>query len=119
MAGPRTCRNFAFIGEDKLAKSVLTKDSNTLIPYAPIFSAQTTTPAQIPAPAWALTPAPGLPSIYIDINFKTATRLALKSFVKSEKHGKRNFAPWDRVFKARNYELYYDSSHMECYYFCQ
>ena len=110
MAGPRTRRsprnNPPLTGEDELAGDA---------PEAPTKGSSTPTsaPAQVP------TSAPGPTGMYTDVDLQRATRLALESFVKGQEHGWANSAPRNRAFKARNPDLYYGSSHMECYYFCQ
>lgn len=115
MPGLCTCHNSAPIGEDGLAGGIPIKSSNTLTFFLIISWLQTPTPIQ------ASTPAPTLDSlsIYTNITLQRATRLALKLFVKDQKHNKVNSIPWDKVFKARNPNLYYGSSNMECYYFSQ
>lgn len=109
MAGLRTCRNSAPVGKNELIGRVFTEGSNIFTPTPAIFCALT--------PAFA--PTLGPPGMYTDMNLQKAIRLALKLFVKGQKHGQANFAPQDRFFKARNPDLYYRSLYMECYYFCQ
>ena len=111
MAGLRICDNVG---------GAPTNDSSTPEPIPIISHTPIPAPAQALAPTLAPTPAsvPGPPGRYTDENLQRATKLALKSFVKGQKHGPANFAPRDRAFKAQNPNLYYTSSHMECYYFC-
>ena len=118
MAGSRTCcspwSNPPPTGKDELAGGA---------PRAPTKGSGIPTP--ISAASRALTPAPaptfapGLPGLYTDMDLQRATKLALKLFVKGQKHGQANFAPREKALKARNPNLYYGSLHMECYYFCQ
>ena len=57
----------------------------------------------------------------MDENLQRAIMLALKLFVWDQEHGplQVNSAPRNKPLKARNPDLYYGQSHMECYYFCQ
>ena len=116
MAGPCTRRNPPFGGEDELAEAPTEGNSTPAISRAP-----TPAPAQALAPTSAPTPAsvPGPPGRYTDKNLQRTTKLALELFVKGQEHGQANSALWDRALKARNPDLYYESSHMECYYFCR
>ena len=83
------------------------------------------TPVSTPAVSRTLIPAPapasvrGPPRKYTDKNLQKTIKLALESFVKSQKYGQANSAPWDKVLKARNPDFYYRSLHIECYYFCR
>ena len=98
MAGPRTRRN---------AGGAPTDDSGTPEPTPAV--------SRTPAPA----SVPGPPGRYTDEDLQRATKLAIESFVKGQEHGQlqASTAPRDRPLKARNPDLYYESSHMECYYF--
>ena len=104
MAGHRTCRN---------AGGAHTNNKGIPIPTPAVSCILTPTPA----PALAFVPGP--PERYTDENLQKAIKLALELFVKGQKHGQANSAPRNRALKARNPDLYYRSSHMECYYFCQ
>ena len=116
MAGPRTRRNPPLGGEDELAGAPTEGNSTPAVSRAP-----TPAPAQALAPTPAPAPAsvPGPPGRYTDEDLQRATKLALESFVKGQEHGQANSAPRDRALKARNPDLYYGSSHMECYSFCR
>lgn len=118
IAGLYTHRNPVPVGKDELAKNVTTESSNTFILSLAIFWAQTSTPAWILAHAQAPALASGLPDIYTNINLQKTTRLALKSFVESQKYSKANSTPWDKAFKAWNPNLYYNSFYIKDYYFC-
>lgn len=87
----------------------------TLFPA--IFWTQTRACAQTPIFAQATTPAPNPPNMYINIDLQKISNLAFKTIVKHQKHGKTNFAFQNQALKARNYNLYYGSSYMECYNF--
>ena len=100
MAGPCTRRN---------AGGAPTDDNGTPVPIPAVSRA----PTPVPAPA----SVPGPPGRYTDEDLQRATKLALESFVKGQEHGQANSASRDRALKARNPDLYYESSHMECYYF--
>ena len=116
MAGLRTRRNPSPGSKDELAGAPIEGNS---------IPAISRTPTSAPAQALDLTLAPVLASVpgppgrYIDEDLQRATKLALKSFVKGQKHGQANSASRDRALKARNPDLYYGSLHMKCYYFCQ
>ena len=122
MAEPRTCRsprrNSPLGSENELARGppgAPTKGSNTPTPSPPVSRAQT--PADAPAP----TPAPSRDT-YTDVDLQRATKLALGSFIQGQAHAQESAsAAWDeasdRPLKARNPDLYYRSSHMECYHF--
>ena len=118
MAGPRNRRNPPLGGEDELAGAPTEGNSTPAVSRAP-----TPAPARALAPTPAPAPAsvPGPPGRYTDKNLQRATKLALESFVKGQEHGQlqASTAPRDRPLKARNPDLYYGSSHMECYYFCR
>lgn len=114
MASPRTHRNPTCIKEDKLAGSVLTKSCNTPLPFPAIFLAQTPALAQTSTPAQVFILA--LPGMYTNIDLERANKVALALFIKGQKYNKANFAPWNGAFKARNPDLYYGSSYIECYY---
>ena len=113
MAGLRTRCNSPPAGKDELAGGVPFEGSGTPTPTPAASRAPTPAPAQYSAPA------PGPPGVYTNVDLQKATRLALKSFVKGQKHGPANSAPRERALKACNPDLYYGSSHIECYYFCQ
>ena len=110
MAGPRTRRNPPPAGEDGLAGGAPSEGSGTPTP----------TPAASRVPTPAPASAPGPPGKYTDEDLQRATKLALESFVRGQEHGQlqANSVPRDRPLKARNPDLYYGHSHMECYYFC-
>ena len=114
MAGPYTCcgywSNLLPTGKDELAKDA---------PRAPTKSSDIRT--RIFAVSRASTPAltPGSSDRYTDEDLQRATKLALESFAKSHKYGQANSALRERAFKACNPDLYYESSHMECSYFCR
>lgn len=57
--------------------------------------------------------------MYTDLDLQKTTKLALELFVKGQEHDQTNFAPWEKVFKAYNRNLYYESLYMEYHYFCQ
>ena len=124
MAGPCTCRsprrNAPPGGEDEFAggpPGAPTEGSNTPTLSPPISQAQT--PADAPAPI----PAPSR-GTYTNADPQKATKLALDLFIQGQAHAQglasaaRDKAS-DRPLKARNLDLYYGSSHMECYYFCR
>ena len=113
MARPRTQHNLLPAGKNELAGGALFEASDTLIPTPSASHAPSLTPAQDP------TPAPGPPGMYTNVDLQRATRLALKLFVKGQKYGQANSALRKRALQARNLKLYYRSSPMECYYFCQ
>ena len=79
MASLRTYRNPFFCGKDKLAKAPTKEDSILAISHAPILAL---------AQAFASAPAStlGPPERYIDKDLQKATKLALKLFVKDQKH---------------------------------
>lgn len=106
------------VGEDELAKDVFIKDNNTLILSPTIFWAQTSALIQVPAPSQNSALILGPLGMFTNVDLQRATKLALKLFVNGQEYGKANSASWDRAFKARNSDLYYDSSNIECYYFC-
>ena len=108
MAGPRTRRNTG---------RALTDDSGTPKSTPAVSCIPTSAPAQAPAPAPAF--VLGLLARYTDKDLQKANKLALKLFIKGQKHGQANSAPRDRAFKARKPEHYYKSLHMEYYYFCR
>ena len=124
MAGPRICRsprcNLPPGGEDKLAGSppgAPTEGSNTPTPSPPVSWAQT--PADAPAP----TPAPPR-GTYTDADLQRATKLALDSFIQGQAYAQGSASATrdeasDRPLKTRNPNLYYRSSHIECYHFCR
>lgn len=62
MASLYICCNFASVREDKLARNVSTKSSNTPIPSPAIFQAQILIAAQVFAPI------PSLLSIYTNVD---------------------------------------------------
>lgn len=101
-------------GKDKLAGGA---------PGAPNKGSGTSTPtfatSRVPTPAPAPASASGPPGLYTDVNLQKATKLVLKSFVKGQQYGQVNSAPRERALKVRNPDLYYRSSHIECYYFCR
>lgn len=92
MTDLRIYRNSTPVKEDKFAKSIPTKDSNTFTSSLAIFWAQTLAFTQASTPAWAFVFTPGLPSMYTDINLQKTTRLALKLFIKDQEYDKTNFA---------------------------
>lgn len=57
--------------------------------------------------------------MYTNVNLQRINKLILELFIKSQKYAKANFALRDKVLKAWNLDLYYDSSHIEYYYFCR
>ena len=120
MAGPRIRRNPLLGGEDELAGAPTKGNS---IPA--VSCASTPAPAQAPAPisapAFAPASAPSPPERYTDEDLQRATKLALKLFVKGQKHGQlqANSAPQKQLLKARFPNLYYRNSHLDCYRFCQ
>lgn len=75
MAGSKTRRNLAPVGENKLFERAPIKSSNISIPSL----AQTPIPDHAPTS----TPTPGPPSMYTNVNLLKATRLALELFIKS------------------------------------
>ena len=113
MAGPRTWRNAPPAGNDELAGRAPSKGSGIPTP-TPAASR-----APIPAPASAS--ALGPPGKYTDEDLQRATKLVLELFLLGQEHGQlqANSAPRDKPLKARNSDLYYRHSHMECYYFCR
>lgn len=82
--------------------------------------------AQTATPPWAsiftqnLTSTPTLGSADIDTNIdlQKAIKLTLELFIKDLEYDKANFIPRNGVFKAQNLNLYYESLHIEYYYFC-
>ena len=110
MAGPCTRRN---------AGKAPTDDSGTPKPTSAVSCAPTPAPTQALTSAPALASVPGLPGRYTDEDLQKATKLVLESFVKGQEHGQANSATGNRALKARNPDLYYRSSHIECYYFCR
>ena len=116
MAGPRTRRNPPLGGKDELAGAPTEGNSTLAVSRAP-----NPAPAQAPAPTSAPASTPGPPGRYTDKDLQRATKLALKSFVKSQEHGQlqANSAPCEQPFKARFSDLYYRNSHLDCYWFCQ
>ena len=118
MVGARTRRN---------AGGAPTNDSGTPEPISVVSCISTPALAQTPAPAQApaLTPAPasvpGPPRRYTDKKRQKATKLALKSFIKGQKHGQLQgiSAPCKQLLKARFPDLYYRNSYLDCYCFCQ
>lgn len=119
MTGLYTYCNFASVGEDKLAGDVYIKSINTLTSYLAIFQVQTPAPTQVPAFIQAPTFTSGQPDMYTEENLQKATRLALKLLVKGQEYRKANSILQNMALKAWNSNLYYGSSHMEYYYFCQ
>ena len=101
MVGPRTGRN---------ASRALISSSGTPKP----------TPAVSHAPTSALVSALGSLGRYTDKDLQRATKLALKLFVKGQKHGQlqANFVSCKQPLKARFLDLYYKNSHLDCYHFC-
>lgn len=94
MAKLKICRTPVSTGNNKLAEDALeasTKSNVTSIPTFTVFSASTPALTQAPAltwmPALAQASAPGLPSLYTDVDPHKATKLALESFVPSQKYG--------------------------------
>ena len=124
MAGPRIRRNPRRNpppgGEDEFAggpSGAPTKGSNTHTPSPPVSWAQTPADAQVPPPAI-------YSGMYTDADLQRATKLALKLFIQGQTHaqGSKSAArdkALDRFLKPRNPDLYYKSSHMECYHFCR
>lgn len=93
------------INKDKLSKDILkapTKGSNnfTLIPNT----------ACTPILAFVL----GLLSIYIDVDLQRVIKLVLEFFIQRHKYGQANLAPYNRLFKAKKPNLYYENLYMEC-----
>ena len=113
MAGPRTRCNPLSAGKDKLATGAPSKGSG--IPNPTLAAFCTPIPALTQDPA----PAPGPPGIYTDVDLQKTTRLALELFVKGQEYGQANSGPKEIALKACNPDLYYESLHMECYYFCR
>lgn len=113
----RTCRNSALIRKDELAKDILTKGNKTFPLFPAISQAQIPIFAQASTFAKVFAPIPSPPNIYTNVDLQRTTKLALKFFIKGQKYGKVNFAPWDKALKAQNLDLYYGSSYIECYYF--
>lgn len=93
MASKHTCCNFALVVEDKLAKDISTKGNNSLTPS----QIQTPIPNQAHTLAPALTSIPGLPGMYINLNLQKAKKIALKLFVKMQKHCKENSGLYNRA----------------------
>ena len=123
MAGPRTRRNPRrnphLGGEDELTGSppgAPTKGSNTPTLFPPVSWVQT------PVDTLAPTPAPPR-GMYTNVDLQRATKLALELFIQGQVHAQRSVSvarneALDRPLKATNPDLYYGSSHMECYHFC-
>ena len=77
MAGPHTCHN---IGRDSM------NSSGTPKPTSAVFRAPSPTPTYALAPTPALASALGPPGRYTNKDLQRATKLALKLFVKGQKH---------------------------------
>ena len=86
MASPNTCYNATSIEKDKLAKDISTKDNNSLTLSLAISRAQISTLTQTLTSAQVFALTLSQPSMYIDVNIQKAIRLALKLFVKGQKH---------------------------------
>ena len=83
MAGPPACCNFFRAGKDELAEETATDGSSTSIISRILTPALSQVFALTQAPASAIDP----PDRYRDENLQKTTKLALKSFVKDQKHG--------------------------------
>ena len=116
MASLHTRCNLPFNGKDKLAEAFTERNS---IPA--VCRALTLAPAQALAPTPALASTLDPPERYIDEDLLTATKLALKLFIKGQEHGQlqANFTPREQSLKAWFSELNYGNFHLDCYRFCQ
>ena len=74
-----------------------------------------------PAPSPALTK---LVAKYTDADLQKATKLALELSVQGQQQAQSQMAPpplepQERLLKAQFPDLYYGTSHIDCYWFCQ